>query len=65
MSYRRTQPPMRPVQNRSGVRMLIPVHRSYKPPEMDPLLHIDYLMVLAELRLKKGIQVVGGLVQFK
>ena len=55
MSYRRTQPPMRPVQNRSGVRMLVPVHRSYKPPEMDPLLHIDYLMVLAELRLKKGI----------
>ena len=65
MSYQRTEPPMRPIQNRIGVRMLVPVHRSYKPPGMDPLLHIDYLMVMAELRLKKGIQVVGGSVQFQ
>ena len=52
MSYRRTAPPVRPVLNRSGVRMLVPTHRSYKPDHVDPLIHLDFLMVLAEIRIK-------------
>ena len=52
MSYRRTAPPVRPVLNRNGVRMLVPTHQSYKPDHVDPLIHLDFLMVLAEIRIK-------------
>ena len=50
MSYRRDPPVMRPTVNEKGVRMLVP--RTGKPDRIDPLEHINYLMVLGELRLK-------------
>ena len=52
MSYRRVAPPVKPVLNAKGVRMLVPTHRSFKPDGMDPRIHIEYLMVLAEIRIK-------------
>ena len=41
---------MRLTVNEKGVRMLVP--RTGKPDRIDPLEHINYLMVLGELRLK-------------
>ena len=54
MSYRKAAPPVRPVVNAKGVRMLIPTatHRSFRPDRVPPLLHLDHLVLMAEINIK-------------
>ena len=61
MSYRKAAPPVRPVVNAKGVRMLVPTgtHRSYRPDRVPPLKHLDHLVLMAEINIKasSGIRV--------
>ena len=54
MSYRKAAPPVRPVMNAKGVRMLVltGTHRSYRPDYVPPLKHLDHLVLMAEIKIK-------------
>ena len=65
MSYRKGPPPVQPVISEKGVRMLVPIapppgrYISFKPDRISPAVHLDYLMAVAEMKIKHvaGIKV--------
>ena len=58
MSYRKGPPPVQPVVSEKGVRMLVPIapppgrYISFKPDRISPAVHLDYLMAVAEMKIK-------------